>query len=148
MPTGPRGASIAVMSDDRTAAPPPDQPAGAPAAAYPTAQPPATAEGKGHQGALIAVGLVLALALGALSAAIIARGDEGVTTTTVVPARTLEGGTTTTVQQTTTVTTPAPDITVAPDITLGSGGSVTGPQDGGAQSGSQTGTTPATTTSP
>jgi hypothetical protein len=113
-------------------------------------QPP---EGKRSQGALIAVGLVLALALGALAAAVISNGDKAPTSTTIQPTTTVVSGHTTVKRVTTTVTTPPPNITVTPDVTLAPDGSaVTGPKEGGSQTdtagGAQTDTTPATTTTP
>ena len=70
---------------------------------------------------MIAFAVVLVLALGGLAAAIISKGDEGKTTATT-PTVTVK---TTTVQNTTTtVTTQAPpaNVTVAPNVTLNSGG--------------------------
>jgi hypothetical protein len=94
----------------------------------------------GGHGWLIVVGLVLALAVGGLAAAIISNGDEGSGTPTVV-TKTAPSGTT--VQSTTTVTTPAPNVTVAPDITLNPDGSMSS-----GQGSTSTTTSPTTTTSP
>jgi len=103
-----------------------------------------------HTGWLVAVGIVLALGLGALTAAIIAKGDDdSPAVTNIAPVKTVQGSTTT-IQQTTTVTAP-PGITVAPDVTLDSSGSIE-PEGGGAQGGSspaeQSGPSSATTPSP
>jgi hypothetical protein len=140
------------VSDDQTGStvgePPADELVSPQAAAPapPQAQPP---EGKRSHGVTIVLGLLLALVLGALSAAIIAKGDDGATTTTIAPTKTVVSGTTTVKQVTTTVTAPA-DITLTPDVTLAPDGSLTSPEQGGSQtgttSGSQTDTTPTTTT--
>jgi len=137
-------------AEGQTAPAVPPPPGGYPPYPY---QPAQQAASERHTGWLIAVGIVLALAVGALAAAIIAKGDDNSPGATVTPVRTVQG--TTTVQQTTTtVTTPAPAITVAPDVTLAPSGSIGSPGDGTtstAPSGAGTGTssTPATTsTSP
>jgi hypothetical protein len=90
---------------------------------------------------MIAFTVVLVLALGGLVAAIISKGDSGRTTATT-PTVTVK---TTTVQSTTTVTTQAApaNVTVAPNVTLNSGG---GPEP--VQSGGQTSTAPKTTSTP
>jgi hypothetical protein len=69
---------------------------------------------------MIAFAVVLVLALGGLAAAIISKGDSGGTTATT-PTVTVK---TTTVKSTTTVTTQAApaNVTVAPNVTLNSGG--------------------------
>jgi hypothetical protein len=114
-----------------TAAPPPGY---APAPAAPQPQ-------SGTSGWMIAFTVVLVLALGALAAAIISKGDSGraTATTPTVTAKT------TTVQNTTTVTTPAApaNVTVAPNVTLNSSGA---PEPD--QSGAQTGTAAKTTSTP
>jgi hypothetical protein len=92
-------------------APPPPSYVPAPAAPRPRS---------GTSGWMIAFAVVLVLALGGLAAAIISKGDSGkeTATTPTVTAKT------TTVQSTTTVTTPAApaNVTVAPNVTLNSGG--------------------------
>jgi flagellar basal body-associated protein FliL len=94
----------------------------------------------GTSGWLIVLGVVTVLALGGLAAAIISKDDEGSATATTPSVQTK----TTTVQQsTTTVTTPAPDVTVAPNITLDASGS---PEP--VQTGTQTSTAAKTTSTP
>jgi hypothetical protein len=89
---------------------------------------------------MIVLGVVIVLALGGLAAAIISKDDEGSASATTPSVLTK----TTTVQQsTTTVTTPAPDVTVAPNITLDASGS---PES--VQTGTQTSTAPKTTSTP
>jgi hypothetical protein len=152
------------MSDDDhiradTGARPPAQsgaPAAPPAGPYPPAPsgPAAQATEGGRHGWLIALGVVAALAFGAFAAAIIAKGDDGRAATTTAPTKTVQSGTTTVLQKTTTVTTPAPNVTVAPDVTLDASGAVKSvPEEGtktAAQGGSSTPASPTTptTTSP
>ncbi|HSD01796.1 MAG TPA: hypothetical protein VLB81_05470 [Gaiellales bacterium] len=95
----------------------------------------------GTNGWLIAFTVVLVLALGALAAAIISKGDSGKTTATITTVT----AKTTTVQNTTTVTTPAApaNVTIAPNVTLNSSGA---PEP--ATSGAQTSTAGKTTTTP
>src|SRR3954452_21639327 len=110
-----RGEAHSVSYDETptpaASAPPP--PSYVPAAAAPQPQ-------SGTSGWMIAFAVVLVLALGGLVAAIISKGDSGKTTATT-PTVTAK---TTTVQSTTTVTTPAAtaNVTVAPNVTLNSGG--------------------------
>lgn len=125
------------MSYDETptpaaSAPPP--PGYVPAAAAPQPQ-------SGTSGWMIAFAVVLVLALGGLAAAIISKGDSGRTTATT-PTVTAK---TTTVQSTTTVTTQAApaNVTVAPNVTLNSGGA---PEP--VESGAQTSTAAKTTSTP
>lgn len=125
------------MSYDETptpAAPAPPPQGYVPAAAAPQPQ-------SGTSGWMIAFAVVLVLALGGLAAAIISKGDSGRTTATT-PTVTAK---TTTVQSTTTVTTQAApaNVTVAPNVTLNSGGA---PEP--VESGAQTSTAPKTTSTP
>ena len=125
------------MSDDETptpAAPAPPPPGYVPEAAAPQPQ-------SGTSGWMIAFTVVLVLALGGLAAAIISKGDSGRTTATT-PTVTAK---TTTVQSTTTVTTQAApaNVTVAPNVTLNSGGA---PEP--VESGAQTSTGEKTTSTP
>jgi len=116
-------------------------PATQPPQQQPYAQPPYPPERRsGTSGWLIALGVVTVLALGGLAAAIISKDDEGSATATTPSVQTK----TTTVQKsTTTVTTPAPDVTVAPNITLDASGS-----PGPVQTGTQTSTAAKTTSTP
>jgi len=103
---------------------------------------------------VIAFGVVLALALGGLAAAIVSKGQDSSPGNSAEPVtRTVQGPTTTVQQSTTTVTAPPANVTVAPNVTLGSDGSVAGPGDEGGSSGSTTSTSGSgsgstTTTSP
>jgi hypothetical protein len=95
----------------------------------------------GGNGWLIALGVVAVLILGVLTAAIISKGDEGTRDVTVTTNAT-------TVQQkntTTTVTTPAPNITIQPDVTLSQDGTPKPTQSNGTTG---TGETNTGTTSP
>lgn len=94
----------------------------------------------GGSGWLIVLGVVIVLALGGLAAAIISKYDEGRASATTPSVQT---NTTTVQQSTTTVTTPAPDVTVAPNVTLDASGS---PES--VQTGTQTSTAGKTTTTP
>jgi hypothetical protein len=112
---------------------------GAPPQSYPPASYPPE-QRSGTSGWLIALGVVMVLALGALAAAIIDRGDSGGSSATVPSVVTK----TTTVQQdnsttkniTTNVTTSAPALTIQPNVTVAPSGSV-----GTVTSDAQTGTT-------
>ena len=88
-------------------------------------EPARQAESEGSSGWVIAFGVVLALALGGLAAAIISKGQDSTPSATAEPVtRTVQGPTTTVQQSTTTVTAPPANVTVAPNVTLGSDGSV------------------------
>jgi hypothetical protein len=128
---GPRSEAGTVSHDD---APPP-------ATQQPYSQAPYPPEPRsGGSGWLIVLGVVTVLALGGLAAAIISKGDEG-SAGAATPS--VQTKTTTVQQSTTTVTTPAPDVTVAPNITLDPSGS---PEP--VQTGTQTSTAEKTTSTP
>jgi hypothetical protein len=100
----------------------------------------------GHShGWLVAVGLVLALAVGGLAAAIISKGDDKGTNATV-PAQTAPA--TVIKQTTTTVTAPATNVTVAPNVTLAPDGTPSSKGAGTTATSTTQGTTTGTTTSP
>jgi hypothetical protein len=115
-------------------------------------EPARQAESEGSSGWVIAFGVVLALALGGLAAAIVSKGQDSSPGVTTVPVtRTVQGPTTTVQQSTTTVTTPPANVTVAPSVTLDPSGSIGGQGDAAPDetSGSSTsGSGSTTTTSP
>ena len=86
-------------------------------------EPARQAGSEGTSGWVIAFGVVLALALGGLAAAIIAKGRDDSPGAAAAPV-TVQGPTTTVQQSATTVTVPPANVTVAPSVTLGSDGSV------------------------
>jgi hypothetical protein len=124
------------VSYEQTPTPPGAPPPGSVPA--PGAAPP---QKSGASGWMIAFAVVLVLALGGLAAAIISNDDSDGTTATT-PTVTVK---TTTVNSTTTVTTQAApaNVTVAPNVTLNSGGA---PQP--VQTATAAKTTPATTSAP
>jgi len=115
-------------------------------------EPARQAESEGSSGWVIAFGVVLALALGGLAAAIVSKGQDSSPGVTTVPVtRTVQGPTTTVQQSKTTVTTPPANVTVAPSVTLDPSGSIGGQGDAAPDetSGSSTsGSGSTTTTSP
>src|SRR6476659_6090178 len=81
-------------------------------------EPARQAQSEGSSGWVIAFGVVLALALGGLAAAIVAKGRDDSPGATVAPVtQTVQGPTTTVQQSSTTVTVPPANVTVAPDVT-------------------------------
>jgi hypothetical protein len=98
--------------------------------------PPTPEQRSGTSGWLVALGVVMVLALGGLAAAIISKGDSdgsSATAPSVVTKTTTVQQKNTTKNTTTTVTSPAPAVTISPDVTVapnGTVGTVTAAQPG------------------